>query len=160
MPAAREQVKFFYNWNNFYNKIYIMKHEFKIKVYPGDTDCYNVVWHGAYIKWLEAGRIELLEMMGIKFSKMEEMGILMPVTEINIRYKHFAKTYDELSIETSIQETGRTHLTFYQEIKNINTGELVLFAKIKGVTTSREGKLFREIPGYISEQLSQSCLHT
>ncbi len=132
-----------------------MKYEFKVKVFPGDTDTYGVVWHGAYIKWLEAGRIELLEQMGIKFSKMDEMGILMPVTELNIRYKHFAKPYDELSTETSVEEFGKTHLRFYQEIKNANTGELVLFARVVGVTTSREGKLFREIPEYLRKRLVQ-----
>jgi len=131
-----------------------MKHQFTVKVFPGDTDSYGVVWHGAYIKWLEAGRIEVLEKIGIKFLEMDEMGILMPVTELNIRYKHFAKPYDELSIESSIEETGRTHLTFYQEIRNINTGELILYARVTGVTTSRKGKLYREIPDYLREKLN------
>lgn len=134
-----------------------MKHEFTIKVFPGDTDSYGVVWHGAYIKWLEAGRIELLEQMGIKFLEMDEMGILMPVTELNIRYKHFAKPYDELSIVSSIEESGRTHLAFYQEIRNISTGELILFARVTGVTTSKEGKLHREIPDYLREKLKLLC---
>ena len=129
-----------------------MKHEFKIKVYPADTDSYGVVWHGAYIKWLETGRIEILEKIGIKFRNLDEMGILMPVIELNIKYKHFAKPYDDLSIETSLKEFGKTHVSFYQEIKNINTGELVLIARVKGVTTSREGKLFRIIPDFLREK--------
>lgn len=130
-----------------------MKHEFEIKVFPGDTDSYGVVWHGAYIKWLEAGRIELLEIMDISFPEMNELGILMPVTELNIRYKHFAKPYDFLKIISSIKDFGKTQLSFYQEIINVKTGELVLYANVKGVATNRNGKLYREIPDYLKQKL-------
>ncbi|HSA07017.1 MAG TPA: thioesterase family protein [Candidatus Gastranaerophilales bacterium] len=129
-----------------------MKHEFRIKVYPGDTDSYGVVWHGAYIKWLEAGRIEALEQIGIKFLEMDAMGILMPVVELEIKYKHFCRPYDDLSIESSIEQFNTTDIVFYQEIKNIKTGRIVLTAKAKGVTTSREGKLFKVIPDYLREK--------
>lgn len=132
-----------------------MKHEFKVKVFPGDTDCYGVVWHGAYIKWLEAGRIEALELYGIKFLEMDEMGILMPVTELNIRYKHFARVYDELSITSEIKEFGKTHIIFYQEIKNVKTDELILFANVTGVTTNMQGKLNRVIPEYLREKYNE-----
>jgi len=130
-------------------------HHYKIKVYPGDTDTYGVVWHGAYIKWLEAGRIELLEKMGIIFAEFDRLGILMPVTELNIRYKHFSKPYDELSITSKIEEFGKTHVTFYQEIKNINTNELILFARVTGVTTSMEGRLYKVIPDYLREKYNE-----
>jgi len=129
--------------------------EFKIKVYPGDTDSYGVVWHGAYLKWLERGRIDVLEQMGIMFKKLDEMGILMPVTEINLRYKHFARPYDELLITSSVEEFGKTHVTFYQEIKNSKTGELILHARVTGVTTNREGRLYRTIPDYLRERYDE-----
>lgn len=135
-----------------------IKHEFKVKVYHADTDCYNVVWHGAYFKWLEAGRVEVLESVGIRFAEMEEMGIKMPVTEINIRYKHFGKLYDNLSIATTVEEVGRTHLTFKHEITNIDTGKLIVSAKVTGVTTDKQGKLFREIPTYVRDKLETAVL--
>ena len=130
-------------------------HHYKVKAYHADTDTYGVVWHGAYLRWLEAGRIEVLEMMGIKFPELEGLDIMMPVVELNIRYKRFARAYDELSITTRIEGVGKAHLTFNQEIKNINTGELVLTATVKGVTTSREGKLFRVLPEYIRKNLDK-----
>ncbi len=136
-----------------------MKHGFKVKVFPGDTDCYGVVWHGAYLKWLEAGRIEILEQIDIKFQEMSVLGILMPVTELKIRYKHFARAYDELSIETSIKELAKARLTFYQEIKNINTGDLILHAAVTGVTTDKNGKLYRVIPDYLQEKLEAVSKH-
>lgn len=128
-------------------------HHYKIKVYPGDTDTYGVVWHGAYIKWLEAGRIELLELMDIRFSELDKLGILMPVVELDIKYKQFSRAYDELSITTSLEQFNKTDVGFYQEIKNAETGQLILTARVKGVTTTWEGKLYRIIPEYIRERL-------
>ena len=133
-----------------------MKHEFSIKVYPADTDSYGVVWHGAYLKWLEKGRIDVLEKMGIMFHELDEMGILMPVTEVNLRYKHFVRPYDELSIISFIEEFNKTSVIFHQEIKNLTTGNTALTARVKGVTTNREGKLFRVIPDYLREKMT--CL--
>ena len=34
-----------------------MKHTFEQKVFFADTDAYSVVWHGTYLRWMEAGRI-------------------------------------------------------------------------------------------------------
>ncbi len=129
-----------------------MKHEFKVRVYPADTDSYGVVWHGAYLKWLEKGRIEVLELLGISFPELDKMGILMPVVEFDIKYKKFARVYEELSIESSILEFNKTSVIFNQEIKNVKTGEIVLIAKVKGVTTNKEGKLYRMIPAYLREK--------
>ena len=134
-----------------------MKHRFKVKVYPGDTDIYGVVWHGSYIKWLEAGRIELLEKIGIKFHELDKMGILMPVVEFDTRYKRFTRVYEMLSIETSIEQFNKTDVVFYQEIKNIETNKLILSARVKGVTTNREGKLFKVIPDYLQEKYFACC---
>ena len=33
----------------------------EFRVYYADTDAYGVVWHGTYLRWLEAGRIEYTE---------------------------------------------------------------------------------------------------
>jgi len=129
-----------------------MKHEFNVKVYPADTDSYGVVWHGAYLKWLEKGRIGVLEQMDIKFRKLDEMGILMPVVNINLQYKKFARPYDELSVESVITEFCKTSVIFYQEVKNINTRETVLTAKVIGVTTDKTGKLYRTIPEYLQSK--------
>ena len=95
-----------------------MKFIQKIKIYHSDTDCYNVVWHGAYAKWLEAGRVEFSEMIGIKFNELEKLQIRMPVVELNIRYKTPALLFDELEITTSLLELKKTSAKFCHTIKN------------------------------------------
>lgn len=129
-----------------------MEYSNTVKIYHSDTDCYNVVWHGSYLKWMEAGRIEFSEKIGIKFAELEKMKIHMPVTELNIRYKHPGKLFDELEIKTTLKELKKVSATFEHEIKNINTDIVILIATSTIVCTDTEGKLFRTMPEYLYEK--------
>ena len=131
-----------------------MKHENIIKIYYTDTDSYGVVWHGAYIKWLEIGRVELSRLAGIDFAVLDEMGILLPVVELNCRYKSSARIFDELSVITELKELRNTSITFSHTIKNIKTNKLILTAASTIVSTDKNGKLFRKIPDYIYKKLN------
>ena len=33
-----------------------MKYTNEVRVYYADTDAYQVVWHGAYLRWMEAAQ--------------------------------------------------------------------------------------------------------
>ena len=65
-----------------------MKHAFKTQVFYSDTDAYGVVWHGSYLRWLEMGRVLLCEKAGYKLSELERNDIVLPVAELNIKYKN------------------------------------------------------------------------
>jgi len=129
-----------------------MKFIQKVKVYHSDTDCYNVVWHGAYAKWLEIGRVELSEQIGIKFEELDKMNIKMPVVELNIRYKSPARLFDNLEIITYIQELKKTSTKFGHVIKNTEKGMEILTATSTIVTTDEAGKMFRSMPPYLYEK--------
>ena len=89
-----------------------MKHIFEQKVYYSDTDAYGVVWHGSYLRWLEMGRVELCEMMGLHLIELEAQDILIPVTDMNIRYKASGKLNDVVVVETYIKEVSPVTITF------------------------------------------------
>ena len=92
------------------------------------------------------------EKIGIKFRELENMSIHMPVVELNIRYKHPAKLFDEIEIKTTLKELKKTSATFEHEIKNTNTGMVILTATSTIVTTDTNGKLFRTMPKYLYEK--------
>ena len=48
-----------------------MKNIFETKVYYSDTDAYGVVWHGAYLRWLEKGRADLCNTLGLDLVSMK-----------------------------------------------------------------------------------------
>lgn len=123
-----------------------MKNSFLQKVYYSDTDAYGVVWHGSYLRWLEMGRVNLCEDVGYSLVKMAKENIVLPVVEINIRYKSSAMLEETLFIETELLESSRTSMTFLQKISNNDTKKLRVDAKVKVVATSNDGILYRNLP--------------
>ena len=132
-----------------------MKHENLVKIYHHDTDCYNVVWHGAYLKWFEIGRIELSQLIGIDFRTLDEMEILLPVVELNCRYKSPARLLDEIYITTEIKELRPPSVAFSHNITNILTESHILSAVSTIVTTDKNGKLLRKMPPYLYDKYNK-----
>jgi len=123
-----------------------MKHAFNIKVFYSDTDAYGVVWHGSYLRWLEMGRVMLCEQAGYKLSQLEENDIVLPVAELNVKYKNSARLEDEILIETEVVEKGRFYITFQQIIKNEKSQKTYIEALVKVVAIHKDGKLYRSLP--------------
>lgn len=123
-----------------------MKHQFNQKVYYSDTDAYGVVWHGSYLRWLEMGRTEFGEEMGLHLIELQAKNIVMPVVNVNVRYKSSAKLNDELIIETSVQKFNPLSVTFCQKISDKNTGKVFIEASVDVVAIDNNGKLYRKMP--------------
>lgn len=129
-----------------------MKHIFERKVYYADTDAYGVVWHGAYLRWLEAGRVELCEKLGHDLQNLTAQDILLPVTNMNVRYKMSAKLNDEVIISTEISKFNGLSVTFSQTIKLKETGKTCIEAYFDVVAISaKTSKLYRRMPEVLAK---------
>lgn len=126
-----------------------MKHSQEVRVYYHDTDSYGVVWHGSYVRWLEEGRVELCEMLGLKLDDMQSDGVTLPVVDMHIRYKSSAFMNDRLIVETVISELKPMSVTFSHTIKNKETGRVNIFAETTIVSIDKNGKLIKRFPDYI-----------
>ena len=126
-------------------------HSFETKVFYGDTDAYGVVWHGAYLRWLEMGRVLLCEQIGLDLVELKKQDVVLPVTNLNIRYKMSAKLNDEIIIETFIEKFNNLSVTFKQTIKSKQTGKLYIEAIIDAVAISNDRKLYRRMPVFVAE---------
>ena len=129
-----------------------MKFEQTITIYPKDTDCYDIVWHGKYLELFEVGRIELLELMGLSFKKVHDMGILLPVVEINCRYKTPARMMDKVCISTSILELKKVSISFSHVIKKLEADKIILNASTAIVATDKAGNLYKKIPDLLYDK--------
>ncbi len=49
------------------------------RVLPQHTDHAGVMWHGAYVAWLEEARVEALVAAGLTYADMTALGVEMPV---------------------------------------------------------------------------------
>ena len=131
-----------------------MKHAFKQKVYYSDTDAYGVVWHGSYLRWLEMGRVDLCYQTGHTISELQKQDIVLPVAEINVKYKTPAQIDDIVLINTEITETSKCSMTFHQSITDENKEKTYVEATVKVVAIDKSGKLYRSLPEQLSKMFS------
>lgn len=134
-----------------------MKHILEQKVYYSDTDAYGVVWHGSYLRWLEMGRVELCEMMGYTLLELEAQEIVLPVVNLNVRYKSSAKINNELVIETWVKEFNQTSVTFAQKISNKENGKTFVEAQVEVVAVNNSGRLYRKMPDILHNIFEKAC---
>ena len=105
--------------------------ETQIRVRYAETDKMGYVYYGNYAIYYEVARVESLRQLGFAYSKLEDMGMMMPVIESKFRYLKPA-IYDELlTIKVTIPTLPGARIQFIYEIRNkdnelINTGETTL----------------------------------
>ncbi len=125
---------------------------FRQKVYYSDTDAYGVVWHGAYLRWLEMGRVDWCEERGYNLIELENQNIVLPVVNLNVRYKSSARLNDDLIIETSVTKFNGLSVTFYQVIKSFDSKKVFIEAEVEVVAISKDaGKLYRRMPQILAD---------
>jgi acyl-CoA thioester hydrolase len=57
------------------------------RVLPQHTDHSGVMWHGAYLAWLEEARVEALAMAGLAYNVLSARGLELPVVHLAITYR-------------------------------------------------------------------------
>jgi acyl-CoA thioester hydrolase len=102
----------------------MIKSENKITVRYDEVDKMGYVYYGNYAKYYHIGRTELLRKIGIDETELENNKIILPVSEMHIKYIK-PLFYDELIlIRTTLKEYSRCILKFHCEILNMKN-ELV-----------------------------------
>ena len=127
------------------------------RVYYADTDSYGVVWHGTYLRWMEAARVDFCSEIGINLVDLYNQDIAIPVTNINIRYKSSAKLDDNVIVETSLIQLTPLSAKFKQVIKNSKTNTIHTIGEVDVVAVHNDGKLYRRLPDILKEKLER-CL--
>lgn len=82
----------------------------------GETDQMGIIYHSNYFVYFEEGRTDFLRGCGMTYKDMEELGIMLPVIEVNCKYKMSAKYADELIIKTKIEKLTPARIKFNYEI--------------------------------------------
>lgn len=99
----------------------------QIRVIYGDTDQMGVVYYANYLRFFEAGRNEFLRSKGARYRDVEARhGILLPVVEANLRYRHPARYDDLIRIETRIAELRRASVHFEYRVVRVDDERLLV----------------------------------
>lgn len=101
------------------------RHQCQERVRYGQTDQMGYLYYGQYALLYEIGRTEAIRALGMPYKYMEnELGIVMPVLKLEIRYLKPA-FYDELlTIHTVVKERPTKLIRFEHEIVN-ESGEVI-----------------------------------
>ncbi len=105
----------------------------QIRIHYALTDQMGVVYHGHYAQFYEIGRTEALRSLGLTYKEVEELGVIMPVTEIHSRFLRPALYDDLITVVTTVKELPVHHkITFHSEIYNeknelLNVGDVSLY---------------------------------
>lgn len=128
------------------------KSSLEFKVQYSDTDSYKVAWHGSYLRWMEAGRVDWLYLIGVDIKKLDEdFNTVMPIVDLQIKYHRSAKLLEDVIVETTVDEITNLYIIFDQKVINKKTNEILTTAKVKGVAV-KEGKLLRNLKTLLNKE--------
>jgi acyl-CoA thioester hydrolase len=103
----------------------------QIRVRYGETDQMGYLYYGNYALYYEVGRAEAIRQLGFTYRQLEELGIFMPVVELNSQYFRPALYDDLVTVKTILKELpDGPKIQFHSELYN-EQGHLLN----KGVTT-------------------------
>lgn len=111
----------------------MLQRVFQKRVRYAEIDKMGFLYYGHYAQLYEIGRAELIRDLGLTYKVMEDhYRVMMPVLELNCRYRYPARYDDLLSIHTILKEMPTKMIHFYHEIYNeknqlLNSGSVKLF---------------------------------
>lgn len=128
-------------------------HKFQKRVRYGETDQMGYLYYGRYADLYEIGRVEMLRSLGITYREMEkEMGIMLPVKSLQMRFVRPAN-YDELlTIKTTLRELPDSDITFHVEVFN-EKNKLVNGGSVRLVFVEMETNKTILAPDFLIEKL-------
>jgi acyl-CoA thioester hydrolase len=81
-----------------------------------ETDQMGIIHHSNYPKWFEAGRTDFFKKLGVRYSKIEEEGILLPLIDLKCSFRSPARYEDEILVRTKPVEMSCVRLSFSYEV--------------------------------------------
>ena len=118
------------------------------KVLPQHTDQAGVMWHGAYLDFLEEGRIDALDKVGLSYSELSNKGFEIPVVSIQLRYKISFLHGENVRLTSQFKLENKIRLTC-KTLFLKSDGEIGAEAKIELVVVRKINdsiKLVRDLP--------------
>ena len=100
-------------------------HRLELRVYYEDTDMAGIVYYANYLKYIERGRTEALNALGIdQIALKEQEGLVFVVRWVGADYLTPARFGDRLEVATVIARVKGASVEMVQEVRR---GEEALF---------------------------------
>jgi acyl-CoA thioester hydrolase len=126
--------------------------ELPVRVYYEDTDAAGVVYYARYLGFMERARTEWLRALGIEQQTLaQQENIIFAVTRVEVDYRRPARLDDLLTVTAQVAKRRRVGLTFHQEIRRREGGELLCSGKVSVVCLDAARLRPRALPYYLND---------
>ncbi|MBN2165911.1 MAG: acyl-CoA thioesterase [Marinilabiliaceae bacterium] len=123
-----------------------------IRVRYNETDQMGIVNNANYPTYFEIGRTELFRDIGLAYCDLEKDNILLPVSELYVKYFRSAFYDDVLTVKTILNDMPVSRMKLEYEIANQH-GELITTGYTQLAFLNGETKRPMRIPLKIKELL-------
>jgi acyl-CoA thioester hydrolase len=102
--------------------------ETAVRVNYSETDQMGVVYHARYLVWFDVARCEHLRATGLTYRELEERGLRLAVSEVNVRYRRPARYDDLLRVRCWVRELVSRRVTFGYAVERAGDAALLATA--------------------------------
>lgn len=118
------------------------------------------LYYGNYALYYEVGRAEAIRQLGFTYRQLEELGIMMPVVELNVKYYRPALYDDLVTVKTILKELPdgpriQFHSELYNEqgqLLNIGITTLVFYDPVKKGKVNMHTELHKRLEPFFTKQ--------
>jgi acyl-CoA thioester hydrolase len=132
-------------WPDLAGRLIAGGHILPVRVYFEDTDFSGVVYHGAYIRYMERGRSDYLRRLGVGHDALDrgEHGepLAFAVRRIAAEFLRPARIDDVLEVETRAADLGGARIVLSQTVRRGDT--VLVTAEVTVVMINADGRARR-----------------
>jgi acyl-CoA thioester hydrolase len=112
-----------------------------LRVRYSETDQMGQAYYANYLVWFEAARGHLMRELGLPYGRLEEEGVLLPVTRFAARLARPARYDDDLRVRLRVTGLRSRGVTFAYRV--LRDGELLAEGSTEHVSVDRGGRPVR-----------------
>ncbi len=113
--------------------------EVEVRVRYAETDRMGRAYHTHYLVWCEVGRTRLMRSLGTSYRELEDRGVFLPVSDLEVSFRRAAEYEDLVRVATSVERVRSRTVTFGYELRRRPGGELLARARTELVCVDADG---------------------
>jgi acyl-CoA thioester hydrolase len=142
------------DWPDLAGRLVDGEHVLPVRIYFEDTDFSGVVYHAAYLRFMERGRSDFIRLMGVSHEALANgtygEPLAFAVRRMEIDFFRPARIDDLIEVHTKPAQAGGARIVLEQSVR---LGDAVLVtAKVTVVMINHQGKA-RRMPATLRSTL-------
>lgn len=129
---------------------------YTVRVQPRHTDYAGIVWHGSYLEWMEAARIEVFRNIGLEYADLVQWGCDLPVVDLSLQYRQPMRMGTVAVVKSRLRKLEKVRLRWEQNVFCDNNDKACVLGQITLVPfNSESGRILRKVPKVLQDAIDQ-----